>query len=91
MIRSPFADVAIPDISLYDSLFADLSEEELERIAIIDGVSGAETSYRSLRSQIDAVAGALASLGAKPGDVVGLLCPNIPAFAAVFHGALGRG
>lgn len=46
MIRSPFADVAIPDISLYDSLFADLSEEELERIAIIDGVSGAETSYR---------------------------------------------
>jgi acyl-CoA synthetase (AMP-forming)/AMP-acid ligase II len=38
-----------------------------------------------------AFAGALAARGVGVGDVLGLLCPNVPAFATVFHGILRAG
>jgi len=91
MFRSPYPDVEIPNLSVFDYLFAQLSDDDLERTALIDGPSGARWSYRDLRDQAVAVAGALAARGLKPGDVVGLLCPNTPAFAVVFHGALRAG
>jgi acyl-CoA synthetase (AMP-forming)/AMP-acid ligase II len=91
VFSSPFPDVEIPDQSIYDYLFGGLGEADLERTAIVDGTSGAETSYRQLLGQIDAVAGAVAALGLGPDGVAAMLCPNIPAFAAVFHGLLRAG
>ncbi|TFD71088.1 AMP-binding protein [Cryobacterium sp. Hb1] len=91
MFTSPYAPVEIPDVSIFDYLFDDLSEAELDRTAVIDGVSGAELSYRALVDQITRVAGALAAEGVGPGTVVGLLCPNTPQFTAVFHGILRAG
>ncbi|MFC8732103.1 AMP-binding protein [Luteimicrobium sp. NPDC057192] len=91
MFRGPYADVTIPDVSVFDYLFAHLTDDDLARTALIDGPSGARWTYRDLRDQADAVAGALAARGLRPGDVVGLLCPNTPAFAVVFHGALRAG
>ncbi|MEN5073298.1 AMP-binding protein [Isoptericola cucumis] len=89
--RSPLPDVEIPDVTLYDLLFAGLSGAELERPATVDGPSGAVTTYGALRGQVDAVAGALAARGVRPGDVVALHSPNVPAFAAAFHGILRAG
>ncbi|TDW30044.1 AMP-binding protein [Cryobacterium psychrophilum] len=91
MFTSPYAPVVIPDESIYDYLFSDLTEAELDQIAIVDGATGAPTSYRTLVSQINRVAAALAERGVAAGTVVGLLCPNIPAFASVFHGILRSG
>lgn len=91
MFTSPFPDELIPALSVYDFLFSDLTAADLNRIALVDGSSGAETSYAQLVGQIDAVAGALAARGVQVGDVVGLLCPNIPVFASVFHGILRAG
>lgn len=91
VFRSPLPDVVIPNLSVYDFLFASVSEGDLDRIALIDGASGAETSYRQLIAQIDRVAGALAARGIGVGDVVALHSPNSPAFAAVFHGILRSG
>ncbi|WP_349898236.1 AMP-binding protein [Parafrigoribacterium soli] len=91
MFRSPLPDVIIPELSVYDALFASLAEDDLDRIALIDGTSGAETSYGELRAQIDACAGALAARGVAVGDVVALHSPNVPAFATVFHGILRAG
>lgn len=91
MFGSPYPDVDIPDVSIYDYLFSDLTDAELDSIAIVDGTSGAETSYRTLVAQIDGVAGALAARGIGVGTVVGLLCPNVPVFASVFHGILRAG
>ncbi|MGV9669397.1 MULTISPECIES: AMP-binding protein [unclassified Gordonia (in: high G+C Gram-positive bacteria)] len=88
---SPFPDVEIPNVSLYELLFGDIAEEYLDRTALIDPKSGAETSYRQLIGQINAAAGALAARGIGVGDVVGILSPNIPAFATVFHGVLRAG
>lgn len=91
MFRSPYPDVEIPELSIYDYLFGDLTDADLDRVAIVDGATGASTSYRTLIGQINRVAGALANRGVGPGTVVGLLCPNIPAFASVFHGILRSG
>ncbi|HSO90734.1 MAG TPA: AMP-binding protein, partial [Arthrobacter sp.] len=91
MFSSPFPDVEIPDVSLYDYLFGGLEEADLDRIAVVDGTSGAETSYRTLVGQIDAVAGAVAAQGLGVHGVAAILCPNVPAFTVVFHGLLRAG
>jgi acyl-CoA synthetase (AMP-forming)/AMP-acid ligase II len=88
---SPFPDVEIPDLSVYDLLFGSISDEDLDRVALVDPTSGTETNYRQLIGQIDAAAGSLAARGVGVGDVVGVLLPNIPAFATVFHGILRAG
>ncbi len=91
VFRSPLPDVDIPQLSIYDYLFGTVTADDLDRVAIVDGASGAETSYRQLIGQIDLVAGALAARGIGLGDVVALHSPNVPAFAAVFHGILRSG
>lgn len=97
MFTSAFADVHIPEVSIYDYLFAGLAPDDLDQVALIDPTTAAETTYGALRAQVDAFAGALAARGVGPGSaearqtVVGLLCPNVPAFATVFHGILRSG
>ncbi|MCY7289435.1 MAG: AMP-binding protein [Cryobacterium sp.] len=91
MFTSPIPDVEIPDLSLFEYLFGTILEADLDRVALIDGPSGTETSYRGLLAQINGVAGALVARGIVAGDVVALHSPNVPAFAAVFHGILRAG
>ena len=89
--KSPFADVEIPDVSVYDYLFSGLTDDDLGRTAVFDSATGSETTYGDLRARIDAFAGALAARGIKPGDVVALHCPNTAAFIIAFHGILRAG
>lgn len=91
MVRSQYADISIPEVSIFEFLFGGLAPEQRDRVALIDGMSGAETTYAELVAQIEGFAGALASRSVGVGDVIGLLCPNIPAFATVFHGILRAG
>ncbi|MFE7407381.1 AMP-binding protein [Isoptericola sp. NPDC057559] len=91
VIRSLHPDVEIPDVSLYDFLFAPLAGADLDRVALVDGPTAATTTYGELRAQVDAIAGAFAARGLGVGDVVALHCPNVPAFVAVFHGLLRAG
>ncbi|MDR6867233.1 4-coumarate--CoA ligase [Microbacterium resistens] len=91
MVRSPFPDIEIPNVSVHEYLFGGLDADRLDSIALIDGTNGAETTYRQLLGQIDLFAGALAARGVGVGTVIGVLCPNIPAFATVFHGILRAG
>jgi acyl-CoA synthetase (AMP-forming)/AMP-acid ligase II len=88
--RSPLPDVAIPNRTLFDYLFSDIADVT-DRPAMIDGPSGAHTTFGQLVRQISALAGGLASHGLQVGDVAGILCPNIPVFATVFHGILRAG
>ena len=91
VISSPHPDVEIPDVSLYDFLFASLDGADLDRVALVDGPSGDATTYGELRARVDAIAGAFAARGLGVGDVVALHSPNVPAFVAVFHGLLRAG
>jgi acyl-CoA synthetase (AMP-forming)/AMP-acid ligase II len=89
IFTSPYPSVEIPDVTLYEYLFGGLTDEELSRIAIIDG--GTTLTYRELRDRIDAFAGALAAKAIKPGDVVALHAPNGAGFVIAFHGILRAG
>ncbi|SDG98173.1 AMP-binding protein [Microbacterium pygmaeum] len=91
MFTSPYPDVEIPNLSVFDYLFGSLTDEDLGRIALVDPATGAETTYGALRAQVSAFAGALAARGVDTDTVVALLCPNVPAFATVFHGILRAG
>ena len=91
MFRSPFPDEVIPNVSVYEFLFGDLTDEDALRIALVDGPTGAETTYGQLVGQINGIAGALAARGAGVGTVIGMLCPNVPIFASAFHGILRSG
>ncbi|MET0297121.1 MAG: AMP-binding protein [Microbacterium sp.] len=91
MFTSPYSPIDVPDLSVYDSLFGSLTDDDAQRIALVDGLTGAETTYGGLRTAVDAFAGALAARGVGIGTAVGLLCPNVPAFATAFHGTLRAG
>lgn len=82
-------DIEIPDISLFDLLFTDIEQKFLDKPAIVD--SGATLTFRELRRDIEAFAGALAYRGVGPGDVVALHCPNSTTFAVALHGILRAG
>lgn len=88
---SPFPDVTIPPVSVYDYLFAGLDDADAGRVALVDSRTGAETTYGELIGRIEEFAGALAARGIGVGDVVALLSPNSSAFAVAFHGILRSG
>jgi long-chain acyl-CoA synthetase len=48
-------------------------------------------SYGQLRDAAGRTAALLASLGVRPGDRVGLMLPNVPAFPVAFYGAVAAG
>ncbi|MBP2339549.1 acyl-CoA synthetase (AMP-forming)/AMP-acid ligase II [Saccharothrix coeruleofusca] len=90
VFRSPFPDVEVPDVPLHELLFADLGERA-DRTALVDGMTGAAMTYAQLAGAIDRTAAALAERGIGKGDVVGILSPNTPYYAVVFHGILRAG
>ncbi|GAA4781825.1 AMP-binding protein [Microbacterium gilvum] len=82
---------AIPGVPLYDLLFGDLSVDERDLPAFVDGPTGAVTTYGQLVDAIDAFAGALSVRGIGVGDVVALHAVNSAGFAIAFHGILRAG
>ncbi|HEX7823379.1 MAG TPA: AMP-binding protein, partial [Mycobacterium sp.] len=91
MFASPFPDVHIPEVSVFDLLFRDVDQTDLDRIALIDAIGGARTTYRELIDQVNVTAGALVARGIGIGSVVGLLAPNSSSFAVAFHSILRAG
>ncbi len=91
MFNSPFPDVEIPDLSVFDYLFGSPDTASADRVALTDGATGDTTTYGELVRQIDALARALAARGIGVGSVVALHSPNRPDFAVAFHGILRAG
>ncbi|MBV9204341.1 MAG: AMP-binding protein, partial [Actinobacteria bacterium] len=48
-------------------------------------------SYAQLRAAAGRMSALLASAGVEPGDRVGVMVPNVPAFPVAFYGALAAG
>ena len=90
IIRSPYPDVEIPDITVTEHALR-RAEELAEATAVIDGTTGAETSYGDLSHRIRRVAGALVARGFERGDVLGIYAPNHPDYPVAFHGVLVAG
>jgi acyl-CoA synthetase (AMP-forming)/AMP-acid ligase II len=82
--RSPLADVDIPDVPITEYVMR-VAAEHPDRPAVVDGPSGRTYTFAQLDDLIHRFAGGLAARGFGKGDTLGLMAPNIPEYAIVFH------
>ncbi|HXD31753.1 MAG TPA: 4-coumarate--CoA ligase family protein [Pyrinomonadaceae bacterium] len=85
IFRGPFPDVDIPEVSLTEFVLS-RAEERGDKPALIEGPTGRIVTYAGLLKSIRRVAASLAARGFKKGEVFGILSPNVPEYAMVFHG-----
>jgi len=90
MIRSPFPDVEIPDMSFPDFVLARAGERG-DKAALIDGPSGRTITYPELIESVRGLAAGLAERGFGKGDVFAHYAPNLPEYAVAFHGVAAAG
>jgi acyl-CoA synthetase (AMP-forming)/AMP-acid ligase II len=90
IFRSPFADVAVPDVTLPSFVF-EHAEARGDRPALIDGPTGRTLTYGELGRQVRSLAASLAERGIGAGDVVAMCAPNTPEYAVVFHAVASLG
>ena len=62
-----------------------------DRVALIDGPSGAPVSYATLANRIGCVAAAMADRGLGPGRTAAVWLPNMPPWAGVALGTMAAG
>ncbi len=90
IVRSPFPEVAIPDVSL-PALVLDNAAARATKPALIDGPSGRTITYGELADRVRLMAGGLAARGFQRGEVFAIYCPNLPEYAVAFYGVLLAG
>ncbi len=87
--RSPLPEQVIPEVSVTDHVLR-LATERADQAALIDGMSGRSYSFAELADAIARMAGGLTARGFG-GATVGLMAPNVPEYAVVFHGVAVAG
>ena len=79
----------LPAVSLSDSPLTPFILERARRfadkIAFIDGVSGATTTYGEFEDAVRRQAGGWLERGLEHGEVVAVMAPNCPEYGVVFH------
>ena len=88
--RSPYPDVQVPEVSLTEYVLGG-AERHGGKPALIDGASGAVTTYAELAERVREAAAGLAAAGIGPGDAVGLLGPNGAGWAVAYHAVISLG
>ena len=78
------------DQSITERVFEGLAHDP-DRVALIDGPTGASLTARALRDRIERLAGGLQARGVGPGTIVAIFAPNMPDYAVVFHAAAYAG
>ncbi|QQP40775.1 Uncharacterized protein FKW44_014932, partial [Caligus rogercresseyi] len=87
---SPYEDVPLPKEHYTEYVWANF-ESYKDREAIVCGMTGRSYTYEMLQSLSQKFGSALVRSGAKKGDVLGLVVPNIPEFVIAFMGAASVG
>ena len=84
IFRGPFPEVTIPVVPL-TSFVLQKAQERGSKPALIEGPTGRIITYSELPRLIHRVAASLAMRGFKKGNVFGILSPNVPEYAIIFH------
>jgi acyl-CoA synthetase (AMP-forming)/AMP-acid ligase II len=84
IFRGPFPEVVIPELPITPFVFQN-AKERADKPALIDGPTGRVITYSELTDSIARVAASLARRGFKKGEVFGILSPNVPEYAILFH------
>src|SRR5512144_2488978 len=85
IFRSPYPDVAIPDVS-YPEFILKRAGEHADQPLLVDGPSGRALSGPQVAGGARRVASALARRGFGKGEVFAIYSPNLPEYAFAFHG-----
>jgi len=88
--RSVRPDVVIPDVAVTAFVF-ERAAGYPDRLAFVDGATRRTVTYGALLDSIARAAAGFAARGIGHGDAVGIMAPNIPEYAVVFHGAVTAG
>jgi acyl-CoA synthetase (AMP-forming)/AMP-acid ligase II len=88
--RSPYPDLDIPVTPLTPYVLRHAPARG-DHPALIDGPTGREVSFGQLADQVARLAGGLTARGAGAGTTVGLMAPNLPEYAVVFHAVASAG
>jgi acyl-CoA synthetase (AMP-forming)/AMP-acid ligase II len=84
IFKSPYPDVAIPDVPLTHYLLQRI-QPYADMAALIDGPTGRTLTYGQLAGAIRLVASGLSRRGFGKGDVFAIYLPNLPEYAIAFH------
>ena len=87
--RSPYPDVAIPDISVGELVLG--GTKPMDALALVDASTGRRLTYAELLRDVRRTAAGLSAMGISKGNVVALWLPNSPDFAIAFHSVLKLG
>ena len=87
---SPLPEVEIPEVTITAHVLR-RAGELTDRVAIRDTSGATSYTFGQLAEAIGRLAGGLAGRGFGPGSVAGILAPNMPEYAVVFHGAAVAG
>lgn len=88
--RSPFPDVAIPEMPLVPFVLQQ-AERHPDKAALIDGPSGRTLSYADLVEAVRRTAVGLCERGFGKGDVFAIFSPNHPDYVVLFFGVIAVG
>ena len=88
--RSPLPDIDIPDMPLTPYVLQRAAELG-DKPALIDGPTGRTLTYSQLAGAIASLAGGLVARGFSKGSILGIMAPNLPEYAVVFHGVAMAG
>ena len=88
--RSPFPDVDIPQVPLYDYVF-EHADRWPDKPALIDGPTDRTITYAQLIAGARSIAAGLAARGFAKGDVLAIYSPNLPEYAVAFFGVAMAG
>lgn len=83
---SPFPDVLIPELHLWDFVF-EHRDLYTAKPAVIDGLTGETITYDELTSATQRIAAGLASYGLEKGNVCAIYAPNSIDYVTAFYGA----
>jgi len=84
IFRSPLSETVIPEVPLTDFVLQRASDLG-SKPALIEAATGRTITYAQLAQLIATAATSLAERGFGKGDVFGILSPNIPEYAIIFH------
>src|SRR5579864_3492821 len=90
IFRSPYPDVAIPDMPLTPFVLQ-RAHELGEKPALVEGPTGRTITYAQLAGAVRHAAAGLAQRGLKKGDVLAIYSPNLPEYAVAFHAVAAIG
>ncbi|XP_059481833.1 uncharacterized protein LOC132200407 [Neocloeon triangulifer] len=90
VVRSPY-NVEVSDLNLSDFVWRNIRSYP-EQPALTCGLTGRTYKYKEARgSSFNLSVALLNVVGLRPGDVLGMLMPNVPEFPLVFLGAASAG